>query len=111
MERAKGCLQFSLTPIWVHPFLPLALEGAELIIWDGAECVELRLEVDGLAWDEDKTDTLVTERWYLQLGSTSCRRQRNHQRRMEWFTALDFYLSYITQRNLSLGNGFSVGHC
>lgn len=33
----------------VWRYLSLALEGAELIIWDGAECVELRLEVDGLA--------------------------------------------------------------
>lgn len=47
--------------------LPRVLEGAEVIIWDGAECVELRLEEEGLAWDEDRTETLVTEPWYLGL--------------------------------------------
>lgn len=35
--------------------------------------MELRLEEEGLAWDEDRTDTLVTEPWYLGLGDASCR--------------------------------------
>ena len=51
----------------ILPSLPRVLEGAEVIIWDGAECVELRLEEEGLAWDEDRTETLVTEPWYLGL--------------------------------------------
>lgn len=55
-------------PVRACPCLPRVLEGAELIIWDGAEWVELRLEVEGLAWDEDKTETLVTELWHLGLG-------------------------------------------
>jgi hypothetical protein len=35
--------------------------------------VELRLEEEGLAWDEDRTETLVTEPWYLGLGYASCK--------------------------------------
>lgn len=34
--------------------------------------MELRLEEEGLAWDEDRTETLVTEPWYLGLGYMSC---------------------------------------
>lgn len=35
--------------------------------------MELRLEEEGLAWDEDRTETLVTEPWYLGLGYASCK--------------------------------------
>lgn len=35
--------------------------------------MELRLEEEGLAWDEDRTETLVTEPWYLGLGYMSCK--------------------------------------
>lgn len=59
------------------PPLPRALEGAEAIIWDGAEWVELRLEEEGLAWDEDRIDTLVTEPWYLGLGDASCKGKKS----------------------------------
>lgn len=35
--------------------------------------MELRLEEEGLAWDEDRTETLVIEPWYLGLGYASCK--------------------------------------
>lgn len=35
--------------------------------------MELRLEEEGLAWDEDRTETFVTEPWYLGLGYASCK--------------------------------------
>lgn len=34
---------------------PLMVEGAEFIIWEGAEWVELRLEEEGLAYSHGKS--------------------------------------------------------
>lgn len=48
-------------------FLFRVLEGVEVIIWDGVECVEFRLEEEGFVWDEDRIETLVIEFWYLGL--------------------------------------------
>lgn len=47
--------------------------------------MELRLEEEGLAWDEDRTETLVTEPWYLGLGYASCKgRKVSRTERSEW---------------------------
>lgn len=46
--------------------------------------MELRLEEEGLAWDEDRTDTLVTEPWYLGLGYASCKGRKIAGQRSEW---------------------------
>lgn len=41
------CVHLQCGSLQLH-YLPLALEGAELIIWEELERIELRLEEDGL---------------------------------------------------------------
>lgn len=46
-------------------FLPLALDGAELIIWEELERIELKLEEDGLGW---KTGPIPKFKSFIQVN-------------------------------------------
>lgn len=55
-EEERGTVSVAVAPGALSPPLPrhrpLALDGAELVTLGEAEWVELRLEVDGLGWNE-----------------------------------------------------------
>lgn len=44
------CFLNKICTFWCRSHSPLALEGAELIIWEEVERMELRLEEEGLGW-------------------------------------------------------------
>lgn len=58
------------------------LEGAELMSCDGAEWVELRLEEEGLVYDEDNAETLVIDPAWRECGSSICNKPYIHSYRL-----------------------------
>jgi len=61
MRYSSQTLVLENTQTWcyyeVYCRSPLMLPCPELIIWDGAECVELKLDDDGLGWNVTQRGT------------------------------------------------------